>query len=70
MTYTGHVEKGVVVFDGPKKPPDGAAVVIELKNRRASQVGGGLAKLAGKAKGLPADLSEHHDKYRRERRAS
>jgi hypothetical protein len=70
MTYTGHVEKGVVVFDGPKKPAEGTAVVVAVRSRRATRVGEGLARLAGKAKGLPADLSEHHDKYRRERRAS
>lgn len=28
MTYTGHMQDGVVVFDGPA-PPDGAAVRVE-----------------------------------------
>jgi hypothetical protein len=29
MTFTGHVQGGVVVFDGPA-PPDGAAVRVEV----------------------------------------
>jgi hypothetical protein len=71
MTYTGHVEKGVVVFDGPVRPPEGAAVrVEEVETEQASGVGDGLDRLAGRAKGLPADLAERHDHYRRERRVS
>jgi hypothetical protein len=29
MTYTGRVEKGVVVFDGPTKPNEGSVVRVE-----------------------------------------
>ena len=65
MSYTGHVEKGVVVFDGPLKPPEGAAVLVqEMKKRR---VGEGLARVAGKAKGFPPDMAERHEYYGRER---
>ena len=29
MIYMGHVENGVVLFDGPARPPEGMAVRIE-----------------------------------------
>lgn len=29
MNYTGHVEKGVVVFDGPARPPERATVRVQ-----------------------------------------
>jgi len=68
MSYTGHVEKGVVVFDGPLKPPEGAAVLVqEVKDRQSRPVGAGLARLAGKLKGLPSDYAQRHEEYRRQR---
>ena len=70
MTYTGEVENGVVVFDGPQCPPEGTVVrVDELAAASSTCVGEALDKLAGKAQGLPADLAERHDHYRRGRRA-
>ena len=66
MTYTGRVDKGVVVFDGPERPPEGTVVRVEQVNDQ-SNVGESLDKLAGRAVGLPADLAERHDQYRRER---
>ena len=72
MTYTGRVEGGVVVFEGAERPVDGAQVRVEVVTQAGSSagpVGEHLAKLAGAAKGLPADLAERHDQYRRERRS-
>ena len=68
MSYKGHVENGVVVFDGPLKPPEGTKVLVQVVGNR--KVGEGLARLAGKAKGLPPDFSERHDDYKRERFSS
>ncbi len=68
MSYNGHVEKGVVVFDGPLKPPDGTVVLVQVVKDR--KVGEGLAGLAGKAKGFPPDMSLRHEEYKRERGAS
>ena len=71
MTYTGRVERGVVVFEGMQRPPDGSIVrVNEVAGPTSQAVGEGLDRLAGRAKGLPADLAERHDHYRRKRRAS
>ncbi|MBI4579676.1 MAG: hypothetical protein HY718_08245 [Planctomycetes bacterium] len=67
MTYTGRVDKGVVVFDGPVRPPDRVTVRVEELPAAGTNVGEALDRLAGQAKGLPADLAQRHDYYRRER---
>ena len=66
MVYTGKVQKGVIVIDGDVKLPEGIAVRVEQLEEPGT-VGKGLERLAGKAVGLPADLAEKHDQYRRER---
>ncbi len=66
MTYKGRVEHGVVVLEGSQRPPEGAVVRVE-EERPEKQVGEALDMLAGQAQGLPADLAERHDRYRRER---
>jgi hypothetical protein len=72
MVYRGHVEKGVVVLDGPANLPEGVAVTVELSKEAAAKscldengktLGQKLLKHAGKAKGLPADLAVNHDHY-------
>lgn len=64
MTYRGHVENGVVVFDEPVALPDGAQVNVQLdpdpKRRTLSER---LRGVIGTAKGLPPDLAENHDHY-------
>ncbi len=70
MTYKGRVQGGVVVFEGADRPADGAQVRVEVVAQGAASgpaVGEELAKLAGAAHGLPVDLAERHDHYRRER---
>jgi hypothetical protein len=67
MTYKGRVEHGVVVLEGPDRPAEGAIVMVQEINRTA-EVGQELDALAGKAVGLPSDLAQRHDDYRRERR--
>jgi hypothetical protein len=70
MTYSGRVKKGVVVFDGPQRPAEGASVRVVEMESGSPPVGQGLDELAGKAKGLPDDLAQKHDEYRRRKRAS
>ena len=74
MTYRGTVKNGVVVFDGPERPPEGAVVAFEFsetpfrdtatdeaKARRLSEA---LLKLAGTMKQeLPTDASQNVDHY-------
>lgn len=69
MTYSGHVEHGVVVLDGPQRPAEGTLVRV-VEEATAPSVGAALDLLAGQAVGLPADLAERHDQYRRERAES
>lgn len=68
MTYKGRVQDGVVILEGTQRPPEGAIVRVEEEPISDGSVGQALDKLAGQAKGLPADLAERHDQYRRERR--
>ena len=72
MTYRGHVENGVVVFDPPADLPDGAEVEIHLVKRPEETVPEGeeaptvyeqLEPLIGKLRGLPSDFAENHDHY-------
>lgn len=63
MVYTGRVEKGVVVFDGPH-PPEGAAVRVEELSPSAdappwTEV---FKDLIGSVDG-PEDWAENHDHY-------
>lgn len=69
MTYTGRVENGVVVFDGPK-PPEGIIVRVEeaATGGEPRSVGGPswgevFRDLIGAAEGLPQDMAENHDHY-------
>ncbi|MCL2646643.1 MAG: hypothetical protein FWD61_06505 [Phycisphaerales bacterium] len=68
MTYIGHVEKGVVVFEGEERPSDGTKVTVAIASTPNKAVGEALDRLAGQARDLPSDLAEKHDQYRRERR--
>jgi len=67
MTYSAKMEKGEVVFEGPAKPRDGVRLTVIEQSNDTAKVGEGLERLAGKAVGLPADLAEKHDQYRREK---
>jgi hypothetical protein len=65
MRYTGHVEKGVVVFDGSARPPEGAAVQVEdIAAGDSGPTWGEVFKdLIGSVEGLPEDMAENHDHY-------
>jgi hypothetical protein len=65
MSYTGHVEKGVVIFDGPVRPPDGAVVrVEEVPTAKQKPTWGEVfSGLIGAVEGLPEDMAENHDHY-------
>jgi hypothetical protein len=64
MTYRGHVQSGVVVFDGPESPPEGATVeVAVLSANPESSLRDLLLEFAGTIDGLPSDMAAQHDHY-------
>ncbi len=71
MTYSGHVQNGVIVLDGQPALPDGALVRVELVGpfveatdaKQERTVGEVLLRFAGLAEGLPPDASSNHDAY-------
>ena len=68
MTYRGRVENGVIVFDGPDRPPEGAEVSVRvLKGRKRGKRGPSplyqrLKPILGMADG-PPDASVNLDHY-------
>ncbi len=67
MTYRGRIEHGAVVLDAPAPFPDGTEVEVVIPQVPPRPVGAGLDSLAGTAQGLPEDLAENHDHYRRQK---
>jgi len=71
MTYRGHVKNGVVVLDGPARPPDGAAVTVGLlgqaqpagTSRKAPTLYQRLKPFIGLTGHLPPDASANVDHY-------
>ena len=73
MSYRGKVSNGMVVLDDPGALPEGTAVNVQAVGkgkhgrgklpRPAPDIWTKLLKLAGTAKGLPADLARNHDHY-------
>ena len=66
MSFTGQVKKGVVVFDGPARPPQGAAARVEeaVAAKQEPPTWGEVFKdFIGAVDGLPEDMAENHDHY-------
>ena len=67
QTYTGQVQNGVIVFEGPSPAlPAGTRVRIELiepEDDATPTLAERLKSVIGAAKGLPPDLAEQHDHY-------
>jgi hypothetical protein len=71
MVYRGPVENGAVVLEVSGAPRDGTEVTVEPVRRKGKKakaakgptVSPALARLAGKAKGLPADAARNIDHY-------
>ena len=63
MTYQGHVQSGVVVFDGPHQPPEGAVVEVAVVSEKQIPLSDFLLEFAGTIEGLPSDMADQHDHY-------
>jgi hypothetical protein len=64
MSFQGHIENGVVVFDEPTAFPEGATVRVELAG---APTGKSLAEryqdIIGTVHDLPEDMADNHDHY-------
>ena len=67
MSFIGHVQNGVVVFDEPVTLPEGTAVAVEPivspKNPPKRSLLERLGDVVGKVEGLPPDASQNVDHY-------
>lgn len=71
MTYRGLVKNGVVLLEGPARPPDGSEVSVRVlaRPRRGKPAGEiptlyeRLKPIIGAVKDLPPDAALNHDHY-------
>jgi hypothetical protein len=71
MTIQGHVENGHIVLDSPIRLPEGTKITVLVQSDDSVSPASEnfpslferLKPVAGKAKGLPADLAINHDHY-------
>ncbi len=64
MSFTGHIQNGLVVFDTPVSLPDGTAVeILVLTEPRPTTHFERLKEIIGAAEGLPEDFADNHDHY-------
>jgi hypothetical protein len=65
VSFEGHIENGVVVFDQPMSLPEGTAVRVEavaLPSRKT--LAERFKDVIGAGVNLPEDLAANHDHYR------
>ena len=69
MSFEGHIENGVAVFDVPVSLPDGLKVRIvpvadaPAENANRKTLAERFKNIIGAVDDLPADMAENHDKY-------
>jgi hypothetical protein len=69
MSFEGHIENGVAVFDEPVSLPDGVKVrivpVAETASNSAAPktLAERFKNVIGVVDDLPEDMAENHDKY-------
>jgi hypothetical protein len=63
MTYRGHIENGLVVFDESVSLPEGTKVCVEPITQRRITLAERFKDVIGCISDLPADMAENHDHY-------
>jgi len=63
MSFQGHVENGVVVFDVPLTVPNGTAVRVEVIAPTRKTLAERFKNVIGAGVDLPVDLAKNHDHY-------
>jgi hypothetical protein len=64
MSFSGHVQNGVVVFDVPVALPEGTPVEVAVRiGSEPATHFERFREIIGAATGLPEDFAENHDHY-------
>ena len=64
MSFQGHIENGVVVFDEPVSLPEGTTVRIEvIAVEPRPTLAERFKDIIGTARDLPEDMADNHDHY-------
>lgn len=63
MSFQGHIENGVVVFDEPMTVPDGTPVRVEVIAGERKTLAERFKHAIGTGVELPDDLAKNHDHY-------
>jgi len=63
MTYRGHIENGLVVFDEQVMLTEGTEVRVEPVSQRRTTLAERFQDVIGCVSGLPTDMAQNHDHY-------
>ena len=63
MTYRGHIENGLVVFDERVELTEGTEVQVEPLPERRRTLAERFEDVIGCVSDLPSDMAENHDHY-------
>jgi len=64
MSFEGHIQDGVVVFDEPVSLPEGTVVRVEpVEPRQRKTLAERYRNVIGTAANLPEDMARNHDHY-------
>ena len=63
MTYRGHIENGLVVFDDRVVLAEGTEVQVEPVSQRRMTLAERFKDVIGCVSDLPTDMAENHDHY-------
>jgi len=63
MSFEGHIQNGVVVFDEPVAVPEGTAVRVEVIAPLRKTLAERFKNIIGAGVDLPEDLAKNHDHY-------
>ena len=63
MSFEGHIQNGVVVFDEPVAVPEGTAVRVEVIAPPRKTLAERFQDVIGAGVDLPEDLAKNHDHY-------
>jgi hypothetical protein len=63
MTYRGHIENGLVVFDEQVVLTEGTEVRVEPVLQRCKTLAERFRDVIGCVSDLPTDMAENHDHY-------